>query len=225
MPDGSGSWNVILDNIDMLLKKTNDIKLTIRCNIDKTNKNDYQVLKEKLKTKWGEHSNYYIYPAVLRDHGTDHSSQCNFFSNQEASEFLLEESIKNNQVTYFSLHPPGCVATQLNSYLIGPDGEFYKCWNDLGRTDKVFGSVFTPYKINQKFIFDYIISPSVFTDKNCQDCVFFFVCEGGCQWQRLKDMEENKPISTCVFAKNQLTKYLEAYYSQKMAKKKQDFYD
>lgn len=30
---------------------------------------------------------------------------------------------------------------KLNSYIIGPEGEIYKCWNDVSNTAKVIGNI------------------------------------------------------------------------------------
>ena len=36
----------------------------------------------------------------------------------------------------------GCAATSVNTFVIGPSGELYKCWVDVGRKEKIIGSIY-----------------------------------------------------------------------------------
>jgi len=213
--NGNGTWKIILKNIDSLLNKNENIEISVRCNIDKSNKGDFVVLKEQLDKRWKNNKNIFIYPAILRDHDVDAHSVCQFFSDREASDYMIQSGVQTKNLPYFQYNVGGCSATMLNSYLIGPEGELYKCWNDLGRADKVIGNVAPDSSVNQKLLFDYIVSPSIFDDPKCEKCELFFVCEGACQWDRLKAQEEGKQHNSCHLAKNNMEKYLGEYLKLK----------
>ncbi|GAB4447003.1 MAG: radical SAM/SPASM domain Clo7bot peptide maturase [Bacteroidales bacterium] len=190
LKNGKGTWDKILNNIDMLLNKTNGINISLRCNIDKSNKDDYLKLKEQLAIRWKD-KNITIYPAILRQHFKQESLNCVYLTNKEAVDFLLETGLKEKNIKYFEFELGGCTATQLNAYLIGPEGELYKCWNDLGRKEKIIGYVYNNKIPNENVVIEYMTAYDSIEDKKCLKCPLFFVCDGGCQWMRIEYFKNN----------------------------------
>lgn len=213
--DNKGSWDIILSNIDLFLQKPYDIMISLRCNLDKINEPEYNELVKKLNKRWNNSERIFIHPAILRNHGVDENMACRFFSDKEANDYLLKQKVREKNLSYFEYTIGGCSATQLNSYLVGPEGEYYKCWNDLGRKEKIVGSVNDENILNQQLLFQYLVDNPMFEDKKCANCKLFFVCDGGCQWERLKDMEAGRQNNSCHFAKENLEKYLEEYFNLK----------
>lgn len=66
----------------------------------------------------------------------------------------------------------------LNSFVIGPDGALYKCWNDIGYSERSIGNLEKGIKLTNKFV--EWLSYDVVKDQECKDCSFFPVCYGGC---------------------------------------------
>lgn len=215
--NNKGSWHIILSNIDNFLQKNTDIKLLVRCNLDRKNKDSYNSLKQMLEKRWNNNCNVMVYPAILQDHEVCTGNECTFLTSTEADEFTINERVNNHNLPYFEYAFRGCAATQFNAYVIGPCGELYKCWNDMGRDDKVVGNVIDDYDLNNELIYKYMVSPTIFDDNECQNCKLFFVCNGGCQYFRLKQYKNGTKYSNCHIAKNNLTKYLDNYYSLKLA--------
>lgn len=209
-----GSWEVILKNIDNLLTKNYNIDILIRCNLDKKNVNEYYTLQKYLNKRWNNHKNIHIYSAPLKDYETCSGSECSYMTDQEAELFKINELIKDDKLPYFKYNYRGCTATQLNGFVIGPEGELYKCWNDMGRKEKVVDTVFSDGNLKQEVLFNYLMNNTIFDDPECEQCKLFFVCNGGCQWQRIKDKNLGKK-STCHIAKNNFENYLEQYYKLK----------
>jgi len=210
LKNGKGSWNTILKNIDTLLEKTNDIRVSIRCNIDKSNKDEFLKLKETLSKRW-EGRNITIYPAILRAHSKQERNNCLYLTGKEATDFFLNIGKSEKKLNYFNFEINSCTATQLHAYLIGPEGELYKCWNDLGRKNKIIGYVYNNEIANEKVLIEYLAMYDAIDDKKCRNCALFFVCDGGCQLMRIEELGYNHKQDFCHLAKNNLKKYLNLY--------------
>ena len=222
LKNGEGSWDTILSNIDMIIKDK-DFKLdtlAIRCNIDKNNEKEYVQLKEKLQKRWNNDKRLFIHPAILQDFNSGNTSiKCKYFSETEASNFIMEQQKREKKIPYFTYTVGGCSATRLYAYLIGPEGELYKCWNDLGRKNRIIGYVYTEKIYNKELLFNYLTYPTMFDDEKCLNCPLFFVCDGGCQYKRIENYKSNKNNNLCHYAIFYLDKYLSEYYELKQNSK------
>lgn len=215
--DGSGSWEQILENIDNILKTEHNVHISIRCNVGKDNQYEYQDLKEYLEKRWNNTPKVSIYPGILRNHKDDNNN-CLFFTTRESSDFLISQGVKNKDLPYLSYEVGGCGATQYNAYLIGPEGELYKCWHELGRADRIIGNVNDKVEESLDLQLEYLSGTSMFDDEKCKKCCLFFNCRGGCQWSRINNKMYNKNEYLCHYAKINMEKYLEEYYELKQSK-------
>ncbi len=223
--DGTGSWDTILNNLDILLSD-NEFELdniSIRCNIDEKNKKEFNELKENLLRRWNNDKRLFIHPAILQNYNKEDNIECSYVSDKEASEYLIKQAKKEKNIPYFSYNIGGCSATRLNSYLVGADGELYKCWNDLGRKKQVVGSIFDEKLENKELLFNFLASPTMFEDEDCLKCPLFFVCDGGCQLSRIDNYKNYTNKNLCHFSKGYIDKYLSAYYELKKQEKKFTF--
>ena len=216
--DGSGSWDVILENIDNVLRTKHEIQISIRCNVDKGNQEEYKILKDYLEQRWNKHPNISIYPGILRNHD-DHSPNCQYFTDLESSNFLISQGLINKNLPYFQYNTGGCSATKYNACLIGPEGELYKCWNELGRADRIIGNIFDKKVMNKGLMLNYLTGLSMFDDETCMKCCLFFVCDGGCQYVRVTNHVDSRNENICKTHRINLEKYLETYYEIKQTKK------
>ncbi len=77
----------------------------------------------------------------------------------------------------------GCAATCYSSATIGPEGELYKCVEDLGLVERAYGSIFLKYPI----IFSNLIpwlNYDWFQYDMCKKCPVLPQCAGGCAHKR-----------------------------------------
>jgi len=190
--NGKGSWDTIIENIDKIAASDVNINLSIRCNIDKSNKEHFYKLQTELKQRWNNNSNITIYPGILRDRHNDIHSGCSYFSDIDSSNYMIEQGIKNKKLQYFRYTVGGCSATKFNAYLVGPEGELYKCWNDLGNKTQIVGYIDKDNFTNYTLLSRYLAGPSPTDDEKCIKCKIFPICEGGCIWVRHKNLYENK---------------------------------
>ena len=76
-----------------------------------------------------------------------------------------------------------CMAQNINSFLIDPDGYFYRCWNHVGDRSMSFGRL--GLEVNyQHPNFLRLFAYSPFEDETCRSCELLPVCMGGCPARR-----------------------------------------
>ena len=85
---------------------------------------------------------------------------------------------------------------------IGPLGELYKCWNELGDKEKIIGFINDQDFKNKDLIRKYVLSANCFEDEKCKDCKFIPICMGGCAFYRIKNMFDNANFDICSLYKD-----------------------
>lgn len=207
--NGKPTFEHILENLDLLTSKCPNVEVAVRMNISRDNSQEYVALNKIL---WKRYRNkrVHLYPAFVFDY-TGCSSSCYEDGCSKAS--FLKELYYNHGVITNPIYPrrtnKGCMAQTLNSFVIGPDGEMYKCWNDLGDKEKSVGNIMKPQSItNFPLLADMMISNDVIYDEECKNCVLFPSCYGGCTAHR------KLKADYCIPAKSSLGDYLDIKYLQ-----------
>lgn len=114
----------------------------------------------------------------------------------------------------------------MNSYIIGPEGEIYKCWNDVSDRNKIIGYINTQKLTNVDLLAKYMVDSTIFEETKCRECFFFPICGGGCPQYRIQNKYENGNYDLCAVRndkkddKQYLTLCLEKHY-YKIKDKKQ----
>lgn len=108
----------------------------------------------------------------------------------------------------------GCSATSINSYVIGPKGKLYKCWNHAGDSACVVGSIFEPIELNP-FHITYL-TETFENDPQCRHCRFLPICMGGCVDIRVKALQGEMETKNCAGWKYYLEESLREYLAAKM---------
>jgi len=210
---GEGTFDTIIENLDIFFKYNDKTQVSIRVNIDSTNMVEFISVYKYLTAKW-KTEKLNIYPAFVRDTSEKCSNNCAILDIDGQSNFLFDMyekyGIAIDLFPKFQLS--GCGATKINSYLVGPKGELYKCWNDIGTEDKVIGNLNSVKLKNQYVLAQYLVGPTMFEDPKCIACELFPVCDGGCQWLRLKNINEGTNFNLCSNKKKYLSKFLELHY-------------
>lgn len=217
--NGAPTYEKILSNIDTFFKYNTQCEVTIRVNIDTTNVDDYYYLYKSLSERWRD-NRLFVYPAFVRDYTQSCASTCgsNLLDRKKRVEFYTELADKYgvNVGFYPEHHVGGCGATNVNYYVVGPEGELYKCWNDIGLKNRIVGYLDSDEVPNQDVLIRYMVGPSMFEDPACQTCNLFPVCDGGCQWLRLKNVYEGGGFDLCTNRKGNLELFLEKHYAQRI---------
>ena len=189
-------------------------KVLIRVNIDKTNMDDFVDLYKLIQSK--QYHNTYISPAFVDDISQQNMNPC-IFNQTDKAEFIKGLLIKYN-LDFSLLYPSGsrheCAVRNPFSVVIGPEGELYKCWNDVGNKNRIYGYL-NGTITNESVLLDYLMRADPFEDKKCRRCKFIPVCSGGCPYNRLAIMKNSSKETSCLIQKNYLKTFLSLHYNSK----------
>lgn len=218
------SFEVIYKNL-LYLKpyiRERKIALTVRVNVDHTNKKYYNEIYKKIRTDF-ENLNVDIYAGIVKKtYGSCSSIDDVLLDNQEQASFNIEQYSKYGITCsdFFPVRVGGeCMARQIYGYLIDARGDIYKCWTDVGSTKEKVGNISNTDSVNTTKLTKYLTGADVFDKQKCQDCFFLPVCGGGCPHLALKKLSGDKNINLCLVAKENLKKFLEIYYEIKTNQK------
>ena len=211
------SFERIIRNIALISSLTPEMKIIIRVNIDKENKEEYHQLYAYLHDRFPGLI-YNIYPGfVKKTYGRSEASEKNLLSNKEQTEFLIDQyqRYKIMDRTHFFPHShySECIARSINGYLVAPDGYLYKCWTDLGNQEEAVGHL-SGKEMNTDNLAKYMMGGDPFCDSKCQECYFLPVCGGGCPHQKLKNIFGETKTNLCHISKSQIENFIELYYEK-----------
>ena len=216
--EGGGTFDRIFENIDLLLKSCWKGKLNIRVNVDKTNYTEYMNVYKLVESKYPDkfEKQVTVYPGFV--HG-DEGSESGFFLDSKMKGDFLRDLAETHGVNALSVFPKivmgGCTLTKRNSYVVGPDGELYKCWNDVGDESEVCGFIDNFTDWNMSLIAEGMIGASYLDDEKCKKCFYFPICDGGCPKVRVQNNRDGHKRDTCSYFKRNLKELLEIHYEQK----------
>lgn len=214
----NGSYDRLISNIDNILHKLPDTQVSIRVNIDKANKDDFFEVYNSLTERWGN-KNVKIYPGLLRiDNESKTNLACGVLGHIEAMELYYD--LRKRRMIDGSIYPvlqyhDGCSATLVNSYIIGPEGEIYKCWNDVSNNDRIIGNIREERLSNTSLFYRYIIAARTCRNTTCLACSMLPICSGSCAYYRLRNIYEKGEYELCQCLHKDpgmLEKCLESYY-------------
>lgn len=204
--NNKGTFKKIMDNIGFVLSKNDKITISIRMNISHDNLEEYEPLSKLLEHRFGK-KRVILYPAFVEDYSGCQLSNC--FENKKEKAAFLKELYYRKGIFTNPLFPQrtgkGCMRQSLNSFVIGPSGELYKCWHHLGNKDKVVGNIFGS-EIDYSLLSNMMVGNDVLFIERCKKCVLFPSCDGGCSDIR------DKGIDVCIPAKAMLKDFLDIKY-------------
>jgi len=214
---GGATYDSILGNIDRLMCSGWNGRLNLRVNIDKHNSNEfaevYKLFESKYPKIFGNLIN--VYPGfVINPEMVDCSSH---FNSNDKGKFLtgLSRDFGINPLTVFPhMTMGGCTMTKKNAYVVGPDGELYKCWRDLGNNAEAVGSINGSTYRNTSLIAEGMVGASYLHNETCEKCTFFPVCDGGCTKIRLLNNRDKGTRDTCTYFKHNIHELLEIHCKQ-----------
>lgn len=196
--NGDETFEVIINNIKKLTD--NDIRVSIRVNIDKTNVSYVESLLNILS------QNHLNDLSVNFGQLTAYTEACssiegNCLNTEEYSDqyrrmqkLLIKYGFPAKEYpNYPGIKGNYCCADQINSFVIDPDGFMYKCWNSIGNVKEAVGNVVNLKDPQSDWLMRNIewISTEPFEGK-CIECKFLPICMGGCPYLK---REKNEP--TC----------------------------
>jgi uncharacterized protein len=216
---GNSSFDKIIENLDNFFSKDRSIQVNIRVNDDKNNENQFLPLYTFLKKKYPKIN---VAPAFvfIKDKNCVSYSDC-MNTGLEKLNFKMGMAKKMNmpiQVYPYS-RPSECIARHAISFVIGANGDMYKCYDNIGDKEKSIGNInskefdFTLYS-------RWIMGADPLTDKKCLDCKLLPLCHGACPMLRLENEKSEREIyNPCHIMKGIEKKILTLHLKQKELEK------
>lgn len=188
----------IVSNIESLAKSMPELHISVRVNVNKNNPLDYVEIYRMFEGEdW--HKNIGVYPGIIREDADDKINLCETcYSRAELLglyEIYKEYGIPVNFLP--SLSHKGCMMQRDNAIILGPEGEIYKCWNDVGDDSKVVFDISQLGKQNGNLYLRYMCHCGPLGDE-CKDCYVFPICDGGCGLLRYRNNYENCKFIYCT---------------------------
>lgn len=202
---GGKTYDTILENlkaVDGILPSIN-----VRVNIDRENQSAVQFIQDTINEMHLKTTT--VYPAAILNSNGCHSAEACLGNEEYAT--LEYGFIRSNQDgdrllnKYPVLRGNYCGADAANAYVIGADGEMYKCWADIGVHGLSFGNV-NGGKHNAMNEIRYMqYDPT--QAEGCSTCKFLPICLGGCPHARTETTDN------CMYYGD-----LQAHYLQDIAR-------
>jgi uncharacterized protein len=224
LANGHPTYQRIMSNIDVLMNSTYEGSCNIRVNIDKNNISGFFGLRSYLLERF-KGKNLSVYAGIVDTaRGRNFDNNCNLCA-KEWKEFTIAQYRHISDTPSEGIYPVSnvcniCSANSLNSFVIGPEGELYKCWEDVGKQDMVVGSIFMAAPLsNSELVTLYNVGSDPYLDTECWDCKVLPICGGGCANRRLRAKHfHEEDLEFCSLYKDNLVTYLLEYYDVLLTK-------
>ena len=142
---GQPTYRKIMDNLKYLLSINKEITIDIRTNIDRRNKDDYNKFYQDFKSEIND-KRVTMYPGFVSDLLSSEcvSPEFNISEGGYKAQFILDIFDKYG-IEIKSFLPKyrrhSCVASKYFAFVVGPEGELYKCWRMVGNQKETIGNV------------------------------------------------------------------------------------
>ena len=212
---GQLTYRKIMDNLKYLLSINKEITIDIRTNIDRRNKDDYNKFYQDFKSEIND-KRVTMYPGFVSDLLSSEcvSPEFNISEGGYKAQFILDIFDKYG-IEIKSFLPKyrrhSCVASKYFAFVIGPEGELYKCWRMVGNQKEAIGNVndgsFDMVKFSK-----YLIGADYTLDSKCLQCEFITLCGGGCPLVRMRNKYEKISLNHCCPEKTHMEQLMELRY-------------
>lgn len=213
---GGPTFERIIQNIRHLMHSDYSGHCMVRVNVDRNNIQDYLQLRDQLHQEF-QGRQLFVYPGHVEAAETNISGRGSCLDMAEWADFnlrLYHEHLVRPPGGIFPKEPAGgmCIATRHNGFVVGPEGELYKCWDDVGQEEMIVGSIHAEKTITNPVLqARYASGLDAYSDPECRDCHVLPICGGGCVNKRLRSkLRGHQGLAYCSPFKNHLHKYLEA---------------
>ncbi len=217
LAEGGPTFDRIMANLNELMHSDYAGICKIRVNVDRRNLDLYLHLRTELLERF-KGAKLFVYPGLV-DSADWHAYGLGACLNMnEWAGFNLEMYRRYRIIPPGGLHPASpmnglCIAAVFNGFVIGPEGELYKCWDDVGKTEMIAGNVRQDNPAAVSVLqARYVRGMDAYSDVQCRACDYLPICGGGCVNKRMRARRNQEhTLSFCTPFAERLTDYLEAY--------------
>lgn len=212
---GQPTYRTIMENLKYLLQVNPSVHVDIRTNIDRRNMEMYAEFYDSFKSEINcERVN--LYPGFVSDLlssecvSPEHNISEGGYKAQFALDLFDRYGIEiKSFLPRFRRH--SCVGSKYFAFVIGPEGEIYKCWRMVGNPEQTLGNVREGIN-NMAGFADYITGVDYTRDPKCLSCEFIALCGGGCPLVRLRNRDEGLHLNHCCPEKSHMEQLMEMRY-------------
>jgi len=183
LPDGRGTFEHIVRNIDMAMKQ--GARISVRINVDRKNANHVNWLKDFFQEReWSQSPLFRAYCSPV------HGSICSKHGEEEPSFFqtdALTYAVEKRILAHLShkedlpFWRTAFCGSNMAMYLFDPFGDIYPCWEVIGHPEHRIG-LYGPglLELDPQAIQKWH-HRSVVRIRTCRSCPYLFFCGGGCE--------------------------------------------
>lgn len=188
LTNGKGTFDVIMKNI---LATKGILPVNIRINTDYENWGELNEIMHFFKENNLIKDVKVYLGHVTPSNGQYEGSKC--MSDEVYSKFNLH-FMQENHVQLMNIYPAPkvnyCCADHCNSWVIDPYGDLYKCWIDIGISERKMGSIKDSHISNPNLSLrnEYLLYDPT-EDSRCSECKFLPLCMGGCPRNRMENLK------------------------------------
>ncbi|MDE6330258.1 MAG: SPASM domain-containing protein [Muribaculaceae bacterium] len=216
LKSGAPTFDRIIDNITHCLKNAPSVRIVIRVNINNDNPDDYLQVYDYFASNGI--SGVEVVPGFIVDRENDIPTCA--FNHKQIVNFACK-TFRDHKIKSISFFPSimrnSCSARNINSLVIGPDGELYKCWEEVGRNECIVGNI-KESTYNRGLMLRYTAGIDQLDDSQCIECRLLPICDGGCPRVRLLNKYEGRHLETCHLLKDGMEDLLYCHYLSKRQK-------
>lgn len=198
---GTGSFDIIIQGIKNLLSHTST-PVTIQLSIDRRNFHEYERLLDFLNHTFPEQmatKRLQINYNVVKDRTNfDKDGVC--MNHLDFFNFLTYASkldLPNKRPLSLPDMAQPCMYVSRGAYAVTPDGNLYKCIEQIGNPDKAAGNILSK-QISLTDVSTCFFNQCYLENSECTQCKILPICGGGCPLDRETDKGSNK-ISCSFF--------------------------
>lgn len=208
--NNQGSFDIIMANLKGIIQET-DINVNVKVNIDESNFMSYETIYLMLYDSFpNEIDSKRLQIGFNKIRNRTGFSSCNtcFSENRYFEIIKLFANLKNQAKKSFKLPQTSfpCMLRCINSLVIGPDGNIYKCLEHIDKKSTEIGNI-NQMSVSKKKVAQYAFDHSPFDDPECLKCKMLPICGGGCPLDRERK-EKGIINSTCPYIKENINEII-----------------
>lgn len=218
--NGRGTFETILRNVKQLTRLDKNAKVSIRMNVDAHNASEYHRLFDYVRRFLGS-DRISVHPGFVDNYTLACSSTESCMLDRPAQAEFYIDQYKRYGIYGDWFYPKvthgNCMARYVNSFVVGPKGELYKCLAAVGMGSMSIGDVNNPGNAitDEGLMSEFLRGNDYLDSPTCRQCALFPVCDGGCPFLKLREKIVGEPHDNCMAAKGYMAEFLDSHIDWK----------
>lgn len=210
--NGAGTYDRIISNLKKMAKRSESFRVLLRMNVGKDNLLAVDSFIDTMSKIFGKDNRFYLYFQNI-SYWSDNAE--NLILGKNITTTIMEKCIAhgaNVLPSIFYLTPNmTCYASKPHSFVIGVDGNVYKCTVALYEEFNHVGNLLNNGVMEIDESKHKLWIETDYSKKNCLSCQIFPICQGNsCPLAKIT----NNNVPKCYYVKNEIETFLNLLDSQ-----------